>query len=441
MIYMTPALRRLLLDSPGFNPYLQPNTAARYDISDLSSLIYDGSNRVSLVADKSGNSSVNVLALNGASGNTATSPNSAAIQLTANLDLRCQAQLAAWSTASNFTFISKMVTAGQRQYILQRNGFGGLSINFSTDGTAQTNINGTVPIPLSAYQVAWVRATLVVATGVAVFYTSVDGINWTQYDTVTAGAVAIFSGTSSLQIGDTSIASNIYRAQIYNGIAGTLVFDANFATFSKLAATGTESSANAATVTINSSGDLGARICGARDLVNLTVANQPVLTISGSGNFLTTNGTSQYMKTAAFLLSQPVTCYGVISQPTWSINEVLFDGITPTVQITQLTGTPRLGIPGGSSDVFIDTFATGVTGVLSWGWNGASSFIRRNRDTADTGTGPSTAPNGLTISANGSGAAISNLTFFEIIIRNVADNQSLQDRIINFLIRKHRITA
>lgn len=51
---MTPLLVSLLFDG-GYSPYRLPGLAARFDASDLSSITFDGSNRVSQWRDKSGN--------------------------------------------------------------------------------------------------------------------------------------------------------------------------------------------------------------------------------------------------------------------------------------------------------------------------------------------------------------------------------------------------
>jgi hypothetical protein len=82
-------------------------------------------------------------------------------------------------------------------------------------------------------------------------------------DTVTqAGTTSIFSSSSILEIGNTLNQTNnpargkFFRAQVLNGIDGTVAFDANFETSitSLLQTSFTESSTNAATVTINRSG-------------------------------------------------------------------------------------------------------------------------------------------------------------------------------------------
>jgi hypothetical protein len=169
---------------------------------------------------------------------------------------------------------------------------------------------------------------------------------------------------------------------------------------------------------------------------DFTVSN---LSVTANAQTLHFDGSNDYLKAAAFALAQPVTGYAVCSQVSWTTNDVLFDGNAPTVQIGQPTSTPRLGIPGGSSDTFTDGLAVAATGVLSWVWNGASSAIRVNRTTADTGTGPTTAPNGITIGANGSGTQPANITTQEVLVFPTNHDEIAQQRMARDLMRKNRM--
>jgi hypothetical protein len=96
------------------------------------------------------------------------------------------------------------------------------------------------------------------------FYTSDDGVSWTQLGTTvtTAGTTSIFDSTSALEIGSVSLGSNnllngtVYRAIVQSAYdtadnTTSAVFDADFSTQTADALAFTESSTNAATVTIN----------------------------------------------------------------------------------------------------------------------------------------------------------------------------------------------
>jgi hypothetical protein len=70
-------------------------------------------------------------------------------------------------------------------------------------------------------------------------------------------ANAIFDGTQAVEIGSTNVGASsllsgtVYRAIVKDGIGGTTVYDADFSTQTADALAFTESSTNAATVTIN----------------------------------------------------------------------------------------------------------------------------------------------------------------------------------------------
>jgi hypothetical protein len=135
---------------------------------------------------------------------------------------------------------------------------------WTTDGSTTVTALSTVAPTIADGETLWIRATLSVASNYTViFYTSTDGITWTQLGTTVTGvgATSIFSGTSPIEVGSvnggTSTArGKFFRAQVLNGINGTVAFDANFenSITSLLQTTFTESSTNGATVTINRSG-------------------------------------------------------------------------------------------------------------------------------------------------------------------------------------------
>lgn len=224
-----------------------------------------------------GQTGSNYLYLPGVSGNYASSPDSAAISVTGDIDLRVQVALDDWTPSAQNNLISKWSSATDCSYIFWVNTTGTLVLNWTSDGvyanrkTAQSSATGLID-----GSVKWVRATLTVNNGAGgndvKFYTSDDGTTWTQLGSTitTAGTTSIFDSTSALTIGTDAInpggnlaRGKFFRAQVYNGIGGTLAFDANFETSitTNLPTTFTESSANAATVTINYSGT-SYRSCG-----------------------------------------------------------------------------------------------------------------------------------------------------------------------------------
>lgn len=210
------------------------------------------------------------LVLTGLSGtNGATSPDSVALSFTGDFDIKVRASAANWQTGS-FAFAGKWQAAGQFSYLLQLVGAGSLRLFTSADGTTQLQHTSTTALPsgsFTANSMWWVRATMDVNDGagnrVVKFYYSSDGTTWTQLGTTvtTAGATTIFDGTSVLEIGTRSgnqadwWNGTISRVLIQNAYDTTdnttsVVFDANCAAVTANAYAFSESSANAATVSL-----------------------------------------------------------------------------------------------------------------------------------------------------------------------------------------------
>lgn len=194
----------------------------------------------------------NYLNLPGASGDYASTPDSAAASITGDIDLRTQVAFDVFPPSGDESLISKFVTSGdQRSYRIYVNSSGIVGFQSSSAGTLGTLVSegSTVALSVSAGDSIWIRATLDVDNGAGghdvKFYTSTDYDpdavtgTWTQLGaTVTgAGTTSIFDSTADVEIGSVNGGTNptdgkIYRAQILNGIAGSIVadFDPNDAT-------------------------------------------------------------------------------------------------------------------------------------------------------------------------------------------------------------------
>ena len=208
--------------------------------------------------------------LNGAAGNNMSTPDSNALDISSDIDIRAQIALDDWTPAAASVLINKFLgTGNQRSYSLFVDTNGTLVFNWSSDGTNQTQPVSTVATGIADGATKWVRVTLDVDNGSSQnetkFWLSDDGITWTQLGTTitNSGVTSIYNSTTQLTIGTNSGTSasglsrgKFFRAQVLNGIDGTVAFDANFETSitSLLQTSFTESSANAATVTINRSG-------------------------------------------------------------------------------------------------------------------------------------------------------------------------------------------
>lgn len=444
--------RPLALNSPRDLPGL----ALWLDSKDVSSLRNNAgaqpvtTDGIKLASDKSGNSSVNVLCLNGVAGNFASAADSAALSITVDIDIQANVALNDWTPAAANVVCARWAGGGASSFIFRVIASGGLQLSYSLDGTAIISATSTATVSFSDLSSGWVRATKQSSSGTVKFYTSKNGSSWTQLgDDVAATSGAMFDGAQSLEIGTRNAGSAeplsglVYRVRILNGYdgAGTLVFDANFATAAKLATSFTESSSNAATVTINTSGATGARISGARDLYQGTAANQPILTIAASGNYLTFDGSNDYLKAAAFALAQPTTVYLAGSQVTWTNGDTFYAGnANGQCVLFQDTTTPEFSAFSGTSTTRNDDLAVATNGIITAVFNNASSLTRVNRLAAVTGTTGATAANGFTLGSNGNGTSgWSNITASEVLVYSTAHDKATQDRVIAYLANRNRI--
>jgi hypothetical protein len=231
------------------------------------------SNAYTVTINKSGVgtfvSTGNYLYLPGISLNYASTPDAAALDITGDLDLRCKVALDDWTPSNGNELISKYQDNSNYSYRLYIGTDGKPGLSWSPTGALGAAIYKapTVTPTIADGTTKWIRATLDVDNGASGndvnFYTSDDGITWTQLGTTvtTAGVTSVYSGTSRLEIG-TNVGGSFnsrgkfFRAQVLNGINGTVAFDANFenSITSLLQTTFTEFSTNGATVTINRSG-------------------------------------------------------------------------------------------------------------------------------------------------------------------------------------------
>lgn len=176
----------------------------------------------------------------------ASTPDSAALSITGDIDIRFDATLENWFAAGGFDGTAELCgkgnfAAGERAWILMvRNDL--LHFEWSADGTNVIQINSTAKplVPLSRRLA--VRVTLDVNNGAAgntvTFYTapSIDG-TWTQLGepVVTGGVTSINNDTQALNVGRgwpalgfDSAVGHIHGFELRSGIAGSLVASPDF---------------------------------------------------------------------------------------------------------------------------------------------------------------------------------------------------------------------
>lgn len=177
----------------------------------------------------------------------ASTADKAVLDVTGDIDVRVDMHPATWRPEFDMTLASKYsTTSDQRSWIMTLESDGKIAFLWSSAGTLATRIDviSTAAVPADSGRLA-VRATLDVNNGsggnTVTFYTAPDYSGpWTQLGStvVNAGTTSVFASTASLRIGATDntrggIGNNsgfggaLYRFQMYNGIAGTLVADVN----------------------------------------------------------------------------------------------------------------------------------------------------------------------------------------------------------------------
>lgn len=183
------------------------------------------------------------LSLTGISGDYASTPDAASLDVIGDIDLRADVTLDSFATGADQTLIAKWTNAAdQRSYRLMVDATGALQINWSTTGAdTLTRLSTDILVPGPGRRLA-VRATLDVDDGggnhVATFYTGPSIIGpWTRLGSpvVTAGTTSIFASTAILEVGSTNVGTAeravgiVHAAEVYDGISGSLAADPVFA--------------------------------------------------------------------------------------------------------------------------------------------------------------------------------------------------------------------
>jgi hypothetical protein len=172
----------------------------------------------------------------------ATTPDSAGLSITGDIDIRVDYSAESW-TAAAMLLGKYEVTSNQRSWALWVNGDRTISFRWSPDGTLGSAIDVTSTAAFSepASGRAAVRVTLDVDNGsggrTATFYTA-DEISgtWTQLGSAitTAGTTSIYNSTAQVEAGKvedlstSGVRGRIYNVEIYSGIGGTLRAGSSF---------------------------------------------------------------------------------------------------------------------------------------------------------------------------------------------------------------------
>ncbi len=180
----------------------------------------------------------------GATGDCATAPDNARLDVTGDIDLRADLWNPSWQYETDL--IGKYTTAGnQRSYEFVIAPGGTLTVAWSADGITPVSATSTVPVPAPITGRRAVRATLDVNNGsggyTVAFYTAATMAGpWTQLGdqiVTTGGTTSIFNSTTPLYVGDIAGTNagypsqsrcRFYSAKVLNGIGGSEVANPDF---------------------------------------------------------------------------------------------------------------------------------------------------------------------------------------------------------------------
>lgn len=182
----------------------------------------------------------NHMALPGNYQSFTSTPDHASLDITGDIDIRVDLEPLTWRPTNGRGLARKYVTTdNQRSWDMTLWIDGTLDFGWSPDGTSGAVLfaASTVAIPAASTRLA-VRVTLDVNNGAAGhdvrFYTAPNIAGpWTQLGATvtTAGTTSIFASTAEVEVGRSvqyPSQGKVYAAEIYNGIAGTLVASPDF---------------------------------------------------------------------------------------------------------------------------------------------------------------------------------------------------------------------
>lgn len=255
----------------------------------------------------------------GASGNNVSVPDSAALSLTGDMDFRTLIDLTSWTPGAVVYLFSKRTgaTAQSTSYDFQLSSAGNLVLTIGNGATSATATSSTA-VTATPGTPTWVRATRRISDGRVQFFTSTvtdpsSPGDWTQVGTNQTNTNAGQDTADPVMIGtwytgSSTVPMKLYRAQMRNNVLddGTgIQLDVDFTTKAFGANSFTESSSNAATVTI--SGTLAQVGDGRLAILSLTGGSTTTFFSKPSGGPFST--TSDYLVITDVGIVQPLSFF------------------------------------------------------------------------------------------------------------------------------------
>ncbi len=176
-------------------------------------------------------------------------------------------------------------------------------------------------------------------------------------------------------------------------------------------------------------------------LVQATGASRPLWVSSGVNGYpvLRFDGSNDSMA-VSFTFPQPTSIYLLVKVIANTGNFYgVYDGASINTMELEHANVGTMDIYAGATLANITT-VTGTFYVVSTVFNGASSVIKRNNDTAVTGNAGTATPGGFTLGGTGGGGAFcSNVDVAEVIGYNVAHDTTTRDAIAASMVTRYAL--
>ena len=365
-----------------------------------------------LLLAHNGTSSDNYWYGSGVANNNVTTPNASANQITGDIEIIAKIE-GVFTTGKRI--VRKRDVGDNFDFYISDASATGLTLFLnSTIGVAASNANFTM---ISGG--IWVKVTRTASNGDVKFFTSNDGITYTQLG-ATQSTVAgnLTSSTDVVQIGSAGFSASamfqgkIYRATISNSIGGAPVVDFNPATYNASTSQTAWTSATGEVWTINTG--------------TATVGYKGVLV---SRTIVQADGTDDYMRSGSVTVNQPSTSYSSFRVLTVNSSNDLFTGQTVTTQNEfSAGGTLYAGLPAS-----ITSFNP-ARNLYSVNWNGASSNFKLNDNAissnVNTGTQGIT---GLVLFGYFNNTYVSNANLYTLFYSNATDSGATRTATYNLV--------
>jgi len=149
----------------------------------------------------------------------------------------------------------------------------------------------------------------------------------------------------------------------------------------------------------------------------------------------------RYLKSNAFTLNQPTTIYILLKQTTWNNTKFFIDGaVDASMTLYQASSTPGLKVSAGSASNENNNLPLNEWGIVRIIFNGANSKFQINETAAITGNFGSNNHGGVTIFRAGTTTSSGVVGYIkDLIIRNIADNESTFNEIYAYLLKRKNV--